>query len=426
MPLSLKTKTIIIWLAMLLALASGLTLLTVLMLSFMRDRLVKDAVRLAEEQVNNLQADVVSYIKQSGAVNSKEIQNLPSVTQRIDVFHRDLGKILSVKLLNNEGEIIFEPTSNSLNYNVETIKDATPIVRPIIIGEHKIGDLKVMLSNSKVLRDIQSTSWFMSLQMIAFLSAMTLILAALTVLLWRMFRRHLNLVQRQNQIEHMAYVGTLASGLAHEIRNPLNAMNLNLQIVEEDLNDPNPESPARIKTASGALRNQIKQLNITLSNFLSFALPRGRARAEFDLVALIREVQGLLQPEIERHGVRWVDDLPAALALHGEPAAYQEVLVNLILNGLQAMERGLDSRDRKLFITARAEGGMIRLEIADSGPGISAEDIEHIFDVFFSTREGGAGLGLAIVKRIIEDHGGTIRAGNHEDGGACFVIIVPA
>jgi signal transduction histidine kinase len=200
-------------------------------------------------------------------------------------------------------------------------------------------------------------------------------------------------------------------------------MGLNLQIIEEDLEDPRPDSAARIGPIARMLRGQIEQLETTLSDFLSFALPGGRRSREFDLCALLKEAHDLLAPEIDRRGVEWREESPPSLRLHGEPAAIHEVIVNLVLNALHAMER--IRGERTLSVSLKEEADQAALTIEDTGPGIEPADLKRIFEVFYSTKEGGAGFGLAIARRVIEDHGGTIEVANRPEGGAMFIMRLP-
>jgi signal transduction histidine kinase len=424
MKLSLRTKTIIVWLCTLLALALGLSAITVLTLSLLKARLVESAVDLAQEQVEALRDDVRDILAKEGAATSQQIKNSIEARKRTEVFLKDHGQITSVIILDDHGDKVFQyGPGPAPEIEIKRVKVPGEITKPIMIGDRKIGDLTAMLSESKVLRGIQTTSSQMMWAMSTFLVAMIVILAAVFLLLWRMFLRHIDLLSSQDQMERMAYVGTLASGLAHEIRNPLNAMGLNLQIVEEDLADPRPESAGRTRSIARTLHAQIDQLNTTLGNFLSFAIPRGREAKEFDLCELLHSVNELLLPEIESRGVEWIEEAPETVMLRGEPAMFQEVIVNIVLNALHAMET--IQGPRRLIVTLKVDGKCAALEIADTGPGIAPQDLGKIFEAFYSTRDGGSGFGLAIASRIVHDHGGTLVARNRSEGGAAFLITVP-
>ncbi len=429
MTLSLRTKTIIVSLGALIVLALGVSVASVVILNVMKERLVADAINLAEEMVTMFRKDMEERLELEGVVRIDEARRIESVRDRLEGF--ELGSdlhILHMRVLDLEGRSVIEHEGalGRLGKEADTLADSSrKIKQPIIVGDRPLGDLEVMLLQSDVLGDIQRTSGYMRIQMAVFLAVMSLILAAVSFLLWRMFIRHLDIVQRQDQMERMAYVGTLASGLAHEIRNPLNAMGLKIQVLEEDIADPQPGSEPRVIAAAGTLRNQIAQLNAVLGNFLSFAAPKpDRQSHVFDLCALIRESHDLLSPEIERRQVRFVFDGPENVSVRGEPAAMQEVFVNLFLNALQAMD---DVTGEKILdVRVESDAAGIRVEVTDTGKGVSASDRDRIFDVFYSTRDGGSGFGLAIARRIVKDHGGTIRILSRPERGACFRVELPA
>ena len=426
MRLSLRTKTIIISLCALIVLALALSVTSMVILHIMKERLVADAVNLAREQVQYLKIDIQKMLEDAGVESVKDLRELGALRQRLEGFERDNElTFLNITISGPDGDILIRHEGgDEVTLDLRPSPDRSDVIsEPLIVRDRPLGNLDVMLSHSRVMLDIQRSNRFMRAQMIAFLIGMSLILTAMTFLLWRMFRRHLEVIQRQDRMERMAYVGTLASGLAHEIRNPLNAMGLKLQVLEEDVSDPEPDSLERIRSAAGTIRHQVAQLNKTVGNFLSFALPQQRAQEDFDVSALIHETRELLAPEFERRQVAWNAQIPLTLTAHGEPAAFQEVLINLFLNALQAMERA--PAPRRLTVCAEAQFDKIMLEVADTGPGIARADLKRIFDVFYSTREGGSGFGLAIARRIVQDHGGEIEADNRLEGGAVFRIVLP-
>lgn len=423
MKLSLRAKTLLIWLCILLCLALGLSLLTVFSLAVLRDRLVAHSVQLAEEQIESLRDDLVQLAIEKGASSVEELKNMPAVRQRIEIIDRTSKEIDLVVVIDPEGVEVTHSHDSPLDYRIETENLTPSVSRPLVVNDRLIGEVRANLSHSRVFREIRSTSWFMTLVMVVFLLTMVGILMLLFFLFWRIVRRHIDSLRRQESMERMAYVGTLASGLAHEIRNPLNAMGIKLQLLEEESLDERPGARERVAPMARSLRGQIDRLNGTLEHFLTFALPHRRNRTDFDLCGLIREVHDLLRPEFAERGVEWRDEMPEALIFHGEQAAFHEVAVNIMLNALQALER-VDER-RRLTVSADERGDAIRLEFADTGPGVADKDLRRIFDVFYSTREGGSGFGLAIAQRIVEDHDGSIEARNRPEGGASFVIRLP-
>jgi signal transduction histidine kinase len=214
----------------------------------------------------------------------------------------------------------------------------------------------------------------------------------------------------------------LAAGLAHEIRNPLNSLNLNMQMLEEDL-------PATVATETGGrllaiTRSEIARLERLVSEFLAYARPRPlqlEETAAIDLLLSAREVLAaqLAQREV---AVRIVDESEEA-SVRVDHEQIQQLLLNLLQNALTATETV--SRRPVVTLFARREGSRVELEVRDNGRGIPPGDRDKIFDAFFSTRKGGTGLGLAIAQRIARAHGGSLRVDSELDFGTSFVLTLP-
>jgi signal transduction histidine kinase len=161
----------------------------------------------------------------------------------------------------------------------------------------------------------------------------------------------------------------------------------------------------------------------SLKTFLDFTRPARAQRRPVDMTALVRKMLGLLRGRAEKQRVEMVLDAPDdAITLTADDEQIQQVLVNLALNALDAMPRG-----GTLTVTVRADGaGGAEIRIQDTGSGISEDMMPRLFQPFASGKETGLGLGLVISKRILENHGGTIWAANRKEGGAEFVVRLPA
>lgn len=219
----------------------------------------------------------------------------------------------------------------------------------------------------------------------------------------------------------------LAGGLAHEIKNPLSTMAINLTLLEEEF-QPAPggdggQSPAekrsskRIKT----LQREVTRLEGILEDFLRFVRGGDINRAPADLVSLVREALEFAEPELEAEGVRLHALLPGSLPLVMlDGGTFRQALLNLIVNARQAMPGG-----GELIVELRREGPRAELTITDSGVGMSPDQLERCFDLYFSTKRNGTGLGLATVKRIIEMHDGEIGVMSEEGRGTRFVLWLP-
>jgi two-component system sensor histidine kinase HydH len=224
--------------------------------------------------------------------------------------------------------------------------------------------------------------------------------------------------QRLSEAERLAAVGELAAGLAHEIRNPLAAI-LNAATLLEDEASLTAEERASILAA---VKTEARRLNSTLSDFLSFARPREPARQVGDIARVVEHVAALLQEEHNgRDGIHLelrVD--PTIPPFPFDADQLTQVLWNVARNGIEAMQ----GRGRLSMDVGRRNGEVV-ISIADTGPGISAEERRHIFQPFFSKKPGGTGLGLAIAQRIVAAHGGRIDLESAPQQGSRFIICLP-
>ncbi len=273
---------------------------------------------------------------------------------------------------------------------------------------------------------------------IGILTLMLLIVAFIAI--WVLFRRGRDLEEQAREAERMAYIGTLASGLAHEIRNPLNALSLNMQMLEEDV-DSGPAGGTRhastasrsVDSTSGAsatgrllaiTQSEIKRLERLVSDFLSYAKPREVELEEVPAIELLEGVRTFLASEIRARGAELtVEDLSHGGEVRVDREQIRQLLLNLSQNALQATERS--GRAPTVHLRARNVGHRLALEIEDNGVGISEEMQAKIFDIFFSTRRGGTGLGLAIVHRIAKDHGGRVEVDSTPGLGSKVRVLLP-
>jgi len=227
------------------------------------------------------------------------------------------------------------------------------------------------------------------------------------------------------QAERLAYVGTLASGLAHEIRSPLNAIRLNVQMMAEQLRDPGFPAAKReaLERYLSRVEREVGFLQGTRTEFLTFARPPRVQPVPTDLPALVGEVLDLFAPECRAHGIEIVREFADEIfPVRIDQRQFAQVLTNLVLNAREAIgERG------RITVSLAESAGKDALEIrvADDGGGVPPEAEGRLFEAWFSTKEHGAGLGLGIAKRIVEDHGGTLFLENRPGAGATFVVRLP-
>jgi signal transduction histidine kinase len=242
--------------------------------------------------------------------------------------------------------------------------------------------------------------------------------------IWLLLSRARRLEMQAAEAERMAYIGTLASGLAHEIRNPLNSLNLNMQMLEEELAEQGHGAPLS-KRLLGITRSELSRLERLATDFLAYAKPRPLELEEVAAARLLERVPQILEGEIRKRRAQvTVEDRSGAARVRVDPAQIGQLLLNLVQNSLIAAEEA--GRTPVVRLTAQRQGPSVLLEVADNGTGIPAEEQEKVFDLFYSTRKGGTGLGLAIVDRIARAHGGQMAVASTPGEGTVMTLELPA
>jgi len=224
--------------------------------------------------------------------------------------------------------------------------------------------------------------------------------------------------REQARVEHLAEVGLLAGGLAHEIRNTLNAMHSQIGLLRKQL--AAGAGPACQRT--GQLERAVAELEQLVNDFLTFARPAKDRLEDVDLGCLIRGVLDFAALDLEQGRVKVVTELaPALPPVYADAGKLRRALLNLIINARQAMPDG-----GTLTVRAEPSGrGEVGIEVRDTGCGIPEEDRPRIFQTFFSTKPEGTGLGLAVVKRTVEDCGGRVAFDSEVGRGTSFRLLLP-
>jgi signal transduction histidine kinase len=255
--------------------------------------------------------------------------------------------------------------------------------------------------------------------------ASLVLLAATYTAVWMLLRRARRLELRAAEAERMAYIGTLASGLAHEIRSPLNSLSLNMQMLEEEVVDQGPGAMPTGRRLLSITRSEIERLERLATDFLAYAKPRALELQEMPAVRPLERLREVLAGEIEKRGARVVvEDRSNAARVRIDPEQIGQLLMNLAQNALAAAEEA--GRPPVLTLTAYRRGAAVILELLDNGIGIQAGQESKIFDLFYSTRKGGTGLGLAIVQRIARAHGGEVSVKSAHGAGTAVSVELPA
>jgi len=227
-----------------------------------------------------------------------------------------------------------------------------------------------------------------------------------------------------HQAEKGAVVGRLASAIAHEIRNPLNYINLTLDHLRSTFAPPEPQKRETFERLANQLKAEVARINTHITDFLSYSRPSRLEQQSIDLRSVAADAMQMIEVQAAEHGIETrIDqkgDVPTVLA---DPQAMRSVLTNLIINSLQAMDG--EGGSVVVDISSDKQNQRAQLEISDTGRGIAPEDISKVFEPYYSTKETGTGLGLAIVKKAIDEHGGTITVQSKQGIGTTFTITLP-
>ena len=233
-------------------------------------------------------------------------------------------------------------------------------------------------------------------------------------------RRMCQLRDGSKQSARLAHLGSLAGGLAHEIKNPLSTLNINLQLLEEDL-ERSDVSPVRIRTRLEGLRREVTRLQEVLDDFLRFAHGYELHLEEESVNEVVDEVLDFVGPEARQKRINIIRGAgPAIPRCRLDRNLIKQAFLNILINAQQAMPEGGD-----LMVRTAAEREGVRIEFTDTGAGIRPEHLDRIWDVYFSTKKGGTGLGLPTARRIVEEHHGSIDVNSEVGKGSCFTIRLP-
>jgi PAS domain S-box-containing protein len=229
------------------------------------------------------------------------------------------------------------------------------------------------------------------------------------------------LEQRTRLAQRLAAVGTLAAGLAHEIRNPLNSAQLQLRLLERRIAKVSDDE--RLREPVQVVQQEITRLSGLVQEFLAFARPSVLNVELIDLAAVARRVVELERPVAQEHGVEMLLDAPEPVMIMADGDKLQQVLLNLLRNAIEATIGVQD--ERCVWVRVTHHGSGASLVVRDTGSGMSDEVKMHLFEPFFSTKPEGTGLGMAICHSLVTQHGGDISVRSELGHGAELEIVLP-
>lgn len=216
-------------------------------------------------------------------------------------------------------------------------------------------------------------------------------------------------------------IETLAAGVAHEVRNPLNSLQINLTILEQELAALLPDRQAHVFAVLGKIAREIKQLDDFVSEFLRFARVPRLNLERLAVRPLLTDLVAFMTPEFSKKGVALSLDLAGPEAAWVDGFQLKQAVLNLVLNALEATATG-----GHVVVRASGEKRRFVVEVTDDGEGMTAEVRDKALTPFFTTREEGTGLGLPLVRRIVEQHGGSLVLSSRPGVGTTVTLVFPS
>jgi signal transduction histidine kinase len=234
------------------------------------------------------------------------------------------------------------------------------------------------------------------------------------------YQRMERLQRRTREAERLAELGTLTGGLAHEIKNPLSTVQLNLQLLEEDL-DPKDPTQQRVINRLHTVQREAGRLRETLDDFLRYAGKIELDKRPTDVNELLEELVDFFSPQTLLNRVQLrLRKTDGALIVPLDARLIKQAVLNLMINATQAMTGG-----GELILSASKDDHEACIDIVDTGGGIPPDALANIFKAYYSTKKGGTGLGLAISQRIAREHGGSLTVKSEIGKGSVFTLHLP-
>jgi signal transduction histidine kinase len=301
--------------------------------------------------------------------------------------------------------------------------DGSPVlevIKPFRLGETPLGLLRMGFHITHITELWRRSLLFLSASGLGMLALGGAGISALFRAQARYHERVHALERRLMRQERLAALGHLAAGVAHEVRNPLNAIGMGIQRIEGEFAPA--QASEEFHTLCRIIRGEVARLNTIVQEFLTLARTPTLQRESIAIAALLQEVASLMQAEANARSVRLTVQVPGPLpALLLDRQQMKQALMNLLLNALQATPPG-----GSVQVTADAGAKEVRITLADRGSGIAPEMLERIFDPYFTTKQEGTGLGLPIALQIIQAHGGTLDVRSILGQGTTVEVHLPS
>ncbi len=233
--------------------------------------------------------------------------------------------------------------------------------------------------------------------------------------------KYLEEARTLRQEEQTALMNNLAGGVAHEFRNPLSTLSMNLQLLKEEWENPITEREVRSRKKIEVLLREVERLEKSLTGFLKLAAGHELHLHPINLNDLMKDLAETFAPQADKSGIQLYQDYETpAPTIQGDSDLLRGAVLNLMVNAQQAMPDG-----GKMKLHTDKNGKFARISIHDTGVGIPKEDVGKVFTMYYSTKPGGTGLGLPIAARVIQEHGGSIEITPGEAGGTTVSVSLP-
>ncbi len=416
-------------------------------LNQLKNELIHEAYSQAESSARDTCDRVEKAMVADDARTIDEILASPELRAELSRISQD-GAIVMTTLRSREGNVIYHwacpetfksclskevlnrilPSENPEpdKSDMEVVKASlpasiVPVAFPLVRDGETIGELSLGLSVEPAMRGIDDIGARISFSLLMMVIVMVSIFILTVVLVYYVFRRQVLLMHQAVDSQHFASLGALAGGLAHEIRNPLHAMNLHLDVAREDLEAGDVDVLETTQSIQ-KVQNQITHLNQIVTGFLQTTVPEEMNKEPICVKRVVMGAIDLLRPSLDKHEIEVTVDLPPHLRTWGDSASLHQVFLNLIINAREALE---ESEEKKILIGAEEDEDFCRVFIEDTGQGIKDGDETKVFQAFVSRKDGGTGFGLTIVQRIMRAHGGTVSASSGKHRGARFTLSFP-
>lgn len=350
------------------------------------------------------------FVKQNLEVVRKQYRKIESFSNEIIQSVSD-----AILVINNNGLIIEINQSAENLFNISVEKGKLTKVKDIIASKDCISIIDKEFSMQQFECEINNEKRFLLFSKSEFKDENENLNFVLVIKDLSEIKELEKQAARNQQLKAM---GKLASGVAHEIRNPLNAIGTIVQQLDKDFEPV--ENNAEFHSLAGLVYREVKRINGTIQNFLRFSKPEPIHKHLFDLKELINEIEQQYSLILKEKSIEFAVDQSWNGKVNWDKNQIKQVLINLIQNSIEAIKE-----DGKLSINIFNNNNIVAIGLSDTGPGISENDLERIFDLYYTTKAEGTGIGLSIIQRIVSEHSGMITVESKEGEGTNFMIKIP-